>query len=144
MILPPARPKTLAKSRALKILVVDDELPIREVLSAFLREAGHQVETAADGRIALGKYMDGPCDVVMMDRVMPEMSGDALAAAIRQLNPEQPIIMVTGSADVVPRPTESRSIDLVIRKPFTRETIRAGLACVLGDGLTSIGSDLPS
>ncbi len=120
-----------ATSPRLKILIVDDELPILEVLSAFLREAGHEVEAAIDGRVALQKYAGQSWDVVMTDKIMPQMDGETLAGAIKKLNPEQPIIMVTGTAEVFPRRKESCSINLVIRKPFTRETIRAGIASVL-------------
>src|SRR5207253_2729146 len=70
-----ASAETKTKS-SLKILIVDDEPRIREVVSTYLRCDGHQVATAASGREALEKFRRQPFDLVVVDRVMPEMSGE--------------------------------------------------------------------
>ena len=110
----------------LKILFADDEVLLLQVLSLFLRDAGHQVEIATDGRMALEKYGKEPWDVVITDRSMPDMTGEALALAIKQVNPKQPIIMVTGSGHPIPK-----GIDLLLQKPFTSKTLTAAVARVL-------------
>jgi CheY-like chemotaxis protein len=119
-----------AKER-LRILVVDDEPNVRAVIMAHLHEEGHTVQTANDGVEGLERFISETWDIVLTDRVMPRMGGDELAAAIKELNPKMPIILVTAFADRPPDPEDKGSpFDLVIRKPFTRDTLRAALALV--------------
>lgn len=117
----------------LRVLVVDDEPSVREVLSICLWEDGHTVETAANGMEALGKIRSGELDIILTDRAMPGMNGDEFAAEARKIVPDLPIILVTGFADLMgdvgDRP---EAIDVVVRKPFTLATIRAGIAKALG------------
>jgi CheY-like chemotaxis protein len=106
----------------LHILVVDDEPVVLDVLAACLSEDGHVVETASGGSEAWDRFRTGNWDVVFTDRVMPGMSGDQLATAIKQASPETPVIMVTG---FVPPEDEGRRspVDVVVRKPFTTDQL---------------------
>lgn len=103
-----------------RILVVDDELCIRQVLSALLRDENHQVEVAANGFDALQSFRRSAPDIVLTDRAMPGMDGEQLAREIKKLSPDTPVILVTGLA---PRPYNERVIDAMVPKPFTRASL---------------------
>ena len=120
---PPAGPSP----QRLRILVVDDEPSVRSVLQDQLQADGHEVHTAPDGNAGLERFVGERWDVVLTDRVMPGLSGDELAEAIKRINAEMPIILVTAYAERCPEGGRSDVFDFIIRKPFTRETIRAAL-----------------
>ena len=117
----------------LRILVVEDEPLVREVLGVYLDEDQHNVTTAVNGRDGLEKYQAGEFDLVMTDRAMPEMNGDQLAQEIRKLNPKQPVLLLTGFGDLMAGSGEQpEGVDLVVSKPFTLTTLRNAIAKVLG------------
>ncbi len=124
-----------AAATPLRILVVEDEPLVREVLSVYLEEDKHHVTLAVNGREGLEKYRAGEFDLVMTDRAMPEMNGDQLALEIRKLNPKQPILLLTGFGDLMMGAGEHPpGVDLVVSKPFTLTTLRNAIAKVLGRG----------
>ena len=132
---PPDAPKPPRPAlAALRILVVEDEPLVREVLSVYLQEDQHEVALAENGRLGLEKFIaEGPFDLVMTDRAMPEMNGDALAAEIKKLNPQQPLILLTGFGDLMTEAGEQPTgVDLVVSKPFTLATLRSAMAKVTG------------
>ena len=120
--------------RAQRILVVDDEPFVCEAVKLLLATDGHSVETAGSGAEALAKYDPAKFDLVITDYAMEGMKGDELAAEIKQRAPAKPIILLTA----YPPEIQPAAIDLVMMKPFYFETLRAGLAEVLG--LESSGS----
>ena len=114
-----------------RALVVDDEASVREILTLFFREEGYDVVEATDGDEALELFRQGSWTVVFTDRMMPRMSGDLLAAEIRKISPAIPNVLVTAYADRLPDVNAAGSgFDMVVRKPFTRETLRAALSSV--------------
>jgi signal transduction histidine kinase len=116
----------------LRILVVEDEPLVREVLSVYLAEDQHEVEVAENGREGLEKYQAGTFDLVMTDRAMPEMNGDQLAIEIKKLRPDQPILLLTGFGDLMTGAGEQPpGVDLVVSKPFTLTTLRSAIAKVI-------------
>jgi DNA-binding NtrC family response regulator len=83
-----------------RLLVVDDEAPLRRVLVELLRASGHDVEEAASGRLALEALRTKPRDLVLLDLHMEDGSGLETLPEIRRL-PEAPaVIVLTGRADV--------------------------------------------
>jgi signal transduction histidine kinase len=131
----PEAPRLAAESsRPLRILVVEDEPMVREVLSVYLAEDKHQVTVAADGREGLEKFKSGGTfDLVLTDRAMPEMHGDALAAEIKKIAPKQPIILLTGFGDLMSGAGEQPSgVDMVVSKPFTLTTLRNAIGKMVG------------
>jgi len=120
-----------APFRPLRVLVAEDEPQVRDIEAEYLRGDGHFVETAADGREALERFAQWGYDVVVADRAMPEMNGDQLTAAIKQISPKTPVVMVTGFADM---PMESadraQQPDLILRKPITQMTLRRAITRV--------------
>jgi CheY-like chemotaxis protein len=127
-ILPPELELAVHPEKAtapLRILVVDDEVSVREVLSAFLEGEGYEIQTANDGVEALEALEKSDWDLVFTDRAMPRMNGDELAAAVKQSNAKVPVVMITGFVD--PKKdyqAEPRIVDVVVRKPFTFAAIR--------------------
>src|SRR5690349_9738602 len=67
----------------MKILIVDDDELVRQTLEQTLRRHGHDVATAANGRLALEHLRNEPCQLVISDWEMPEMSGPELVRAVR-------------------------------------------------------------
>jgi CheY-like chemotaxis protein len=111
------------KTPARRILVVDDEPFVCEAVKLMLVYDGHSVETAGGGREALAKFDPERFDLVITDYKMEGMKGDALAAAIKQIAPAKPIILLTAFA-----PSEKPwAIDLVLSKPFHFDSLRGAL-----------------
>ena len=79
-----------------RLLVVDDEREIREMLSRHFRMLGYRVELAGNGHEALGLLEQKRIDVVISDIRMPEMDGVSLLREIRRQYPMMHVIMITG------------------------------------------------
>ena len=125
-------PEPAGSGRRLRILFVDDEPPVRHVVTEYLTADGHLVETANNGREALEKFLAGWFDLVVTDQGMPEMSGDQLASAIKQLVPNKPVILLTGFGDLMLASGEKPAgVDLILGKPVTLATLRQALAQVV-------------
>jgi signal transduction histidine kinase len=118
--------------RPLNVLVVDDHPAICEIVSAYLAEDRHMVETAANASEAMEKFRAQNFDLVITDRAMPEISGDKLAASIKKLRPQEPIIMLTGFADLMDATGEtSDNVDLVLSKPARLDDLRRAILEVI-------------
>jgi CheY-like chemotaxis protein len=86
--------------RPLRILIVDDEEPIRMFVDRVLRDAGHLTFSAADGVEALAlAQKEEVFDVVVTDLMMPGMAGDELARRLRQDEPRLKVLYLTGHSD---------------------------------------------
>jgi DNA-binding NtrC family response regulator len=81
-----------------KLLVIDDEEGIRNLLDILLRRRGHDVVLADGGRKGLELLRRERPDVVVLDLKMPEMDGITVLQQIRSLNSDQPVIILTGAA----------------------------------------------
>jgi DNA-binding NtrC family response regulator len=79
------------------ILVIDDEQGIRELLDTFLRRKGYDVVLAASGREGLKVFRRERPDVVVLDLKMPGMDGLTVLQEIRHLDPNKPVIILTGA-----------------------------------------------
>ena len=101
-----------------KILVVDDEPLLREILVALIKEEGGEAVEATDGDEALLYFKDQVFDAVVSDIRMPNMSGIELAAAIRKINPIFPVIfLITGEANLPKRSAEDLKVSAIVAKP---------------------------
>jgi CheY-like chemotaxis protein len=83
----------------MKILVVEDEESVREVMAALLRKAGHEVEEAEDGLVGIQKFRlsEPPFDCVISDYVMPRKNGLLMLAEIRKMDPKVKLILQTAT-----------------------------------------------
>jgi DNA-binding NtrC family response regulator len=86
--------------KKISILVVDDELSIRESLNGWLKRAGYQVETAANGLEALDKARENHYDIMLIDVKMPEMDGLTLLKKLKESEAETAILMMTAHGDI--------------------------------------------
>jgi PAS domain S-box-containing protein len=108
-----------------KVLVVDDEENIREILAEMLMTADHEVLTAADGAEALHKLKGDPgIDLVFTDLSLPGMSGYEIAQEMKRLRPDLLVGLVTGwGATLDQDKAREYGVDLVISKPFRFEQV---------------------
>jgi CheY-like chemotaxis protein len=107
-----------------RILVVDDEEAVRELLRDLLEAEGCRVYLAPGGREALGLFEVHQFDAIFTDVGMPGMSGWELAHAIRQRNEEVPIAVITGWGSAVGSDEQKEArVNWVITKPFRAERI---------------------
>jgi CheY-like chemotaxis protein len=103
----------------LRILVVDDEAPVRETLAEMLVAVNHDVELAGSGQEAVEKMRHHAFDFVFTDLAMPEMDGWETARLIRHDWPNVRIILVTGYGPTTAPPEgEEDLVDAIIGKPF--------------------------
>src|SRR4051794_397952 len=122
------------------ILIVDDEEPIRQVLTEVLGGSGYVVRTAADGEEALRELSANDYDAVVTDVRMPRMDGLSLVRAIQQVAPETTVIVMSaygshelaiealkaGAYDYLGKPFRPDEGLLVLRKAEERERLRLG------------------
>ncbi|HVQ39925.1 MAG TPA: ATP-binding protein, partial [Pyrinomonadaceae bacterium] len=119
-------PETSTGEDRIQVLVVDDEMAVREVLREALEAEGCDVVVAESGEMALKVYDDrgGKLDVVFTDIGMPEMSGWELATEIRKRSGTIPLAIVSGWADAISCDArQAIRADWVVSKPFDISTI---------------------
>jgi len=117
-----------------RVLVVDDESSIRELLAKTLALAEYDVDTAPDGRAALERLRLGNYDLLIADLKMPGMDGLTLIREAKRLKTDIPVIIITGFS------TESSAIEAVnlgvagyLTKPFRVPQVLAAAARALGE-----------
>jgi CheY-like chemotaxis protein len=111
-------------SRRARILVIDDEDSVRDILSRMLKTKGHQVVVASDGEEGIDRFKSEPFDLVFTDLGMPKLSGWEVGKTIKEINPKVPIAMITGWGVEYDRKKLSESgIDLIVSKPFNFDQV---------------------
>ena len=129
-----------------KILLVDDEASILDILCDVLRLDGHQIETALNGRLALRKLQQQPFDVVISDLRMPGMSGQELFEQMKETNAALSGRIIFTTGDTASQDTQGflqRSGSPCLQKPFDLNEVRRLVHEVLASGSSS-RPDLPS
>jgi CheY-like chemotaxis protein len=128
--------------RCKRILLVEDERVVREMVKLLLSQDGYAVVEANNGAEALGLFSRGQFDLVMTDFEMPFIKGNELALKIRELAPRQPIVMMTGYRH---EPGPNNPVDAVIDKPFTFDSLREVMTQVFAnaEGETPTPADDP-
>lgn len=129
---PPDR--EMKKGRGL-VLLVDDEEVLREVGRAMLTELGYEVVEAENGRHAVEKYsaLHDRISLVILDVIMPEMSGIEAYALIKQINPEAKVLIASGfMLDQELASLLEQGIHGVIMKPFSMKELSLKLGEILG------------
>jgi DNA-binding response OmpR family regulator len=115
-------------TRAVSVLVAEDDRALAEMVSRALRTAGHEVTLAHDGVRALGLAVAHRFDVLLTDLAMPGLSGDRLALFLRELRPDLPIVLMTAEEEI---PEAERLWDSVVRKPFAIDALLATVEAAL-------------
>jgi two-component system nitrogen regulation response regulator NtrX len=110
------------------ILVVDDEVAIRDSLHMILEYEGYRVEEAGNGSQALAKVAERAPDAIVLDIKMPEMDGLELLKALRERGYDMPVLMISGHADVATAVEATRrgAFDF-FEKPLQRERVLLSL-----------------
>jgi signal transduction histidine kinase/ActR/RegA family two-component response regulator len=112
------------ESRQARILVIDDEDSVRDVLSRMLKAKGHQVAVASNGEEGIERFRSEPFDLVFTDLGMPKLSGWEVGKTIKTLNPKVPIAMITGwGVELDRQKLNENGIDLSIAKPFNFDQV---------------------
>jgi nitrogen-specific signal transduction histidine kinase len=111
-----------------RVLLVEDEDPVREVSARLLRRAGYSVVEHKDGHSALREFEQNSFDILVTDMVMPGMGGRELARRVRSTEPSLPIVFMSGYTDDEElRSSVLDSRALFIEKPFTPELLLSKL-----------------
>jgi len=114
-----------------KVLIVDDEQIVLNVLERILMKLGYKTEARGSGEEALAAFQEQVFDLVLLDVLMPGMDGLELAKRMRKSKPRQKIVMVSGLGE---RLTSLQArlahveVDSVLPKPFSIDKIRSVLA----------------
>ncbi len=118
-------------SGPLRVFLVEDDPEVRDLVSEYLTGDGHTVETAANGREGLEKFHPDRFDVVITDKAMPQMNGDQLARAIKNIAPDKPVILLTGFGHMIKAQDKCPPwVNLVVTKPVSLAQLRKALAGV--------------
>jgi len=130
---PAAAPSTPVRSARQRVLVVDDEASIRDLLSKTLALAEYDVDTAPDGTSALDRMRAFNYDLLIADLKMPGMDGLTLIRQAKRIKADLPVIIITGFS------TESSAIEAVnlgvagyLTKPFRVPQVLAAASKALG------------
>jgi CheY-like chemotaxis protein len=124
-----------------RVLLVDDDAVVREVLATQLADAGYKVTEAVDGSTALGLLREGmACDLLVSDLAMAGIDGVTLIREARMRRPGLPAILVTGYAGDAAALAVGQRIDgdfTLLRKPVTGAQLVDQVAAVLGARVTA-------
>nr|WP_302503967.1 response regulator [Geoalkalibacter halelectricus] len=126
------------ENKEFRILVVDDEESLREVLTIMLHREGYRVDAASDGGHALACLNEKDYDLIISDIKMPRVSGFELLKHVRETAPETVMIMITafssteeaveamkqGAYDYITKPFKNEEIRLIVRNALERRSLR--------------------
>lgn len=119
-----------------RVLVIDDDAVVRDVLTRMLEHAGYDVTQSGDGTAGVKTFSSAPADVVVTDMNMPEMDGLEVIRALRAIDPAVPIVAISGgglfSKQMLLASASTLGADEVISKPFDLQEIVASLERALG------------
>jgi CheY-like chemotaxis protein len=112
------------KQVSLKILVIDDDIEVRELVKRILIKSGHSVEIEVSGHNGLEKFTDAlkngePFDLVITDLGMAHMDGKTLSRLIKDISPEVPIFLLTGWGAFIEK-EDYEEFEYILSKPVTR------------------------
>lgn len=129
-----------------RVMVVDDEENIREVLSSYLDTLGYEVVTASDGQDALERFEAGTFDLIVSDLLMPTIDGLELLKQIREKDRNVIFLMITGypsietaveaikkgAYDYITKPFHMEDVKLRIERSFEKKNLRERISTIQG------------
>jgi excisionase family DNA binding protein len=125
-------PRTIAGRP--RVLVVDDEASIRDLLSKTLALADYDVDTAPDGRSALERLRLYPYDLLIVDLKMPGIDGLAVVREAKRLKSDLPVIVITGfSTEAAAIEALNLGVTSYLTKPFKVSQVLASAAKAMGE-----------
>jgi CheY-like chemotaxis protein len=145
---PPALPRPLpieviADKSGVRVLLVDDEPMVRDVLTFGLEDAGFAVLTAASGAEAIALLDAGaPVDVLVTDYAMSAMDGLALIRQARSTRPDLPCLVLTGYVQGISSDAEQTAAAIgVLRKPISARKLASSIQAALAVSRNGTGTD---
>jgi DNA-binding response OmpR family regulator len=115
-----------------RILIVEDELPMRTALTDLLQGEGYRVLSAADGESGLRRAIEEKPDLLLLDIMMPRLDGYAVCAELRRRSVALPVLMLTAKAQIEDRVTGlDVGADDYLVKPFSTEELLARVRALL-------------
>jgi signal transduction histidine kinase/CheY-like chemotaxis protein len=119
-----AAPEALPEAKPMRVLCVDDEPAVLDVLCELVEALGHEVVRARGGGEAIELARLRKPDVVLSDLGMPEVNGWEVAAGVKRSAPEVPVALVTGwGVQIEPEAARRQGVDLILPKPFTIDDV---------------------
>ena len=122
-----ARVNPVSNGAKKRLLVVDDEKPIRQLLARIAQRAGFDVDTAIDGQQALEMLQAKPYAIAIVDLMMPRLSGYELLQKIATLNPRPVVLVATAMANGDVASLDDSMVRRVIKKPFDINAVARAL-----------------
>jgi DNA-binding response OmpR family regulator len=117
----------VSATREVRVLIVDDDAPIRKLLERVALRAGFNVDTANDGLQALEKLQSKQYSIAIIDLMMPRLSGYDLVQKISTLDPRPVIIVATAMTDGDVAKIDDTLVRRVIKKPFDVKSVAEAL-----------------
>ncbi len=109
-----------------RLLIIEDELPMRTALKDCLEAEGYRVLSAADGQAGLERALKEKPDLVLLDIMLPKLDGFALCAELRRLSNDVPVLMLTAKGQVDDRVSGlDAGADDYLVKPFSTDELLA-------------------
>ena len=123
-----------------RILIIDDDPMVLELLQGVLSSAGHEVTAAANGLDGMKQFRAGFHELVITDVCMPYIDGADLLRVLRRETPDVPVIVVTGHSSIEKGASMQSTLELmsrlgavhVLAKPFLPEALLESVAASLG------------
>jgi len=121
-----------------KILVIDDQIEMREVMKNLLEEQGYDVEIAEDGSDGLTKHRDNPANLIITDLHMPGKDGLQTIRELRDANEDVKIIAMSGAntfmVETNLETSERIGADMAFSKPFDHSEFNQAVRCLIEGG----------
>ncbi len=134
---PRAAIRLVAEMATPRVLVVDDEVALLQLMKRYLDRVGYEVETCSDSQVALNLFVSGPYrfQIVIVDLSMPRLSGRELVTRIGEANPETGILVCSGEpfdCRTIPHPNPDRVGFL--QKPFAPQMLADAVGSLISGG----------
>ena len=120
-----------------RILIVEDDDQVREMLWRTFEKEGYQLEEATDGNQAIRRYRADPHDVIVADLVMPEQDGIGMIRVLRDEFPDVKVIAISGGGRIGPQTYLKAAERLGARRTFTKPVDQDELLACVRDLVTA-------
>ncbi|MEC8554305.1 MAG: PAS domain S-box protein [Planctomycetota bacterium] len=121
------------------VLVVEDEQPVRKIITEVLKRKGYQIHSAQDGEEALAilsEMQEEQIDLLITDMIMPRLGGKELIPIFRKQRPSAKILMISGYSEESPQQLESAGSIMFLQKPFRTQHLLSAVRKLLNANKT--------